>query len=160
MAAVELVTQTATGLWSSMDGTGNIITPNDPLTLVTELEVGTNVFLWTVSNGPCGTTSDSMLIIVNDCTELIVPDAFSPNGDGVNDDYVIEGLEYYPKNSILIYNRWGTLVYESSPYRNDWDGRSQADLNWGEELPEATYYYILDLGNGDAALTGFIYLKR
>jgi gliding motility-associated-like protein len=160
MAAVELVSQTATGVWTRLDGTGNIITPNDPSTQVTELEVGVNVFLWTVNNGPCGTTSDSMLIVVNDCTELIIPDAFSPNGDGVNDTYVIVGLEYYPKNSILIYNRWGTLVYESSPYRNNWDGRSQADMNWGEELPEATYYYILDLGNGDEALTGFIYLKR
>ena len=51
-------------------------------------------------------------------------------------------------------------MLERSPYANNWDGRSEASLNWGEELPEGTYYYILDLGNDDEPFTGYIYLKR
>ena len=113
-----------------------------------------------MENGVCPATSDTMLITIDDCSEFTIPDAFSPNGDGVNDLYVIEGLEFYKDNSFQVYNRWGTQVLERSPYNNNWDGRSEASLNWGEELPEGTYYYILDLGNDDEPFTGYIYLKR
>ena len=160
MHAVPLVSETATGLWSLLEGTADILFPTDTATGVENLASGTNIFLWTVENGVCPTTSDTMLITLNDCSEFKIPDAFSPNGDGVNDLYVIEGLEYYPQNSFQVYNRWGTQVLERSPYNNNWDGRSEASLNWGEELPEGTYYYILDLGNDDEPYTGYIYLKR
>ncbi|MBL7985139.1 MAG: gliding motility-associated C-terminal domain-containing protein, partial [Flavobacteriales bacterium] len=160
MAAVPLVSQTAVAAWSRLEGAGNIVSGSDPLTLIDQLAVGANIFLWTVSNGACGTTADSCIITVNDCTELVIPDAFSPNGDGVNDLYVIEGLEFYPDNSLKVYNRWGSMVLERSPYNNNWDGRSENSMNWGEELPESTYYYILDLGNDKEPFTGYIYLKR
>ena len=55
---------------------------------------------------------------------------------------------------------WGTKVLDRHRYQNDWDGRSEGNMNWGDELPEGTYYYVLDLGNGDEALTGYIYLRR
>ena len=160
MAAVELVSETAVATWALLSGTGNIITATDPATIVDQLVVGSNVFLWSVSNGACGNTADSCIIIVNDCTELTIPDAFSPNADGVNDTYVIEGLEFYPENTFQVFNRWGSIVLDRSPYNNNWDGRSENSLNWGEDLPESTYYYILDLGNDKEAYTGYIYLKR
>jgi gliding motility-associated-like protein len=160
LQAAALVSATASGIWTLFDGAGDIVSPTDTNSAVTGLEVGDNIFVWTVSNGPCGTTSDTVTITLKDCTRLTIPDAFSPNGDGVNDTYVIEGLIYYPLNKFQVYNRWGSQVLERSPYLNDWDGRSEADMNWGELLPESTYYYILDLGNGDAPYTGYIYLKR
>ena len=160
MHAVPLVSETATGLWTLIEGSGDILFPTDTATAVENLGTGTNIFLWTVENGPCPATSDTMFITINDCSDFKIPDAFSPNGDGVNDVYVIEGLEYYPDNSFQVFNRWGTQVLERSPYNNNWDGRSEAQLNWGDELPEGTYYYILDLGNGDDPYTGYIYLKR
>ncbi|MFN8352359.1 MAG: gliding motility-associated C-terminal domain-containing protein [Flavobacteriales bacterium] len=160
MHAVPLTSATATGLWTLFDGAGVIDEPTDTNTTVSELALGDNIFVWTVSNGPCGTTTDTVLITLRDCSRLVIPDAFSPNGDGVNDTYVIEGLIYYPLNKFQVFNRWGSQVLERSPYNNDWDGRSEADMNWGELLPESTYYYILDLGNGDAPYTGYIYLKR
>jgi gliding motility-associated-like protein len=89
-----------------------------------------------------------------------IPDAFSPNGDGVNDVLVITNIETYPNNRITIFNRWGNKVYEASPYRNQWDGTSQFGSMYGETLPESTYYYVLDLGDGSDARTGFIYLRR
>jgi len=90
-----------------------------------------------------------------------VPQAFSPNADGYNDLYVIQGLMEFPNHSLKIYTRWGALVLEAAPYLNDWAGTAvQGTLPLGEELPTGTYYYILDLGNGTAPLTGYIYLNR
>ncbi|MFZ1686363.1 MAG: gliding motility-associated C-terminal domain-containing protein [Flavobacteriales bacterium] len=159
LAALD-ATGTGTGTWSLVTGNGSISDPSDPNTLVTDLQLGMNVFAWTISNGPCPSSTDTMMVLQEDCLTLIIPDAYSPNGDGVNDTYVIDGLQYYPKNSIQVFNRWGSTVLERSPYNNDWDGRSENSLNWGEELPESTYYYILDLGDGSDVYTGYIYLKR
>ncbi|QQR87729.1 MAG: gliding motility-associated C-terminal domain-containing protein [Flavobacteriales bacterium] len=153
-------TSTGTGVWTLVSGTGTIVDASDPTTLVTDLQQGTNVFAWTISNGPCPASTDTMIVEQEDCLTLIIPDAFSPNRDGVNDTYVIDGLQFYPNNSIKVFNRWGNIVLERSPYNNDWDGRSENSMNWGEELPESTYYMILDLGNGDEPYTGYIYLKR
>jgi gliding motility-associated-like protein len=160
MAATALITTTASAEWSFLSGAGIIDSSAVATTLIEQLQAGDNIFLWTVSNGACGTTADSCIITLEDCTTLVIPDAFSPNGDGTNDEYVIEGLYRFPQNTFKVFNRWGNLVLDRSPYNNDWDGRSEGDMNWGEELPESTYYYILDLGNGDEPFSGYIYLKR
>ena len=93
--------------------------------------------------------------------DLNVPEGFSPNGDGVNDNYVIRGLQIYPKNKLSIFNRWGNLVFKAEPYRNDWDGTSTFGLNiGGDKLPTGVYYYILDLGEDSKPTKGYIYLNR
>jgi gliding motility-associated-like protein len=74
---------------------------------------------------------------------LIIYDVFSPNGDGKNDLWVIDGLENYPDNELQVYNRWGSMVYEQKPYTNNWNGGNKK----GEPLPSATYYYILKLND-------------
>jgi gliding motility-associated-like protein len=89
-----------------------------------------------------------------------VPNGFSPNNDGMNDLFVIEGLEEYPDHSIKIYNQWGGIVFEAAPYKNDWNGTQEAGASMGDELTESTYFYLLDLGNGDKVLKGYIYLTR
>jgi gliding motility-associated-like protein len=92
---------------------------------------------------------------------LNVPEGFSPNGDGVNDNYVIRGLQIYPKNKLSIFNRWGNLVFKAEPYRSDWDGTSTFGLNiGGDKLPTGVYYYILDLGDDSKPTKGYIYLNR
>ncbi|MCW5899497.1 MAG: gliding motility-associated C-terminal domain-containing protein [Flavobacteriales bacterium] len=153
-------TSTAFGAWSLLMGTGNIVDAFDPMTLVTGMQQGNNWFVWTVDNGVCGTTADTMLVFIKDCLTLTIPDAFSPNGDGVNDTFVIRNLESYPNNSFQVFNRWGNKILDRSPYNNDWDGTSQYGAVFGEKLPESTYYYVLDLGNDTEAYTGFIYLRR
>ncbi len=70
-----------------------------------------------------------------------IPNVFSPNGDGINDQFRIANLEGYNRPSLQIYNRWGNLVFKTSPYRNNWMGDNQRD----KELPAGTYYFILDL---------------
>lgn len=70
---------------------------------------------------------------------LVIYDAYTPNGDGKNDTWVIEGLEEFPNNELEIYNRWGKAVYRASNYQNDWKGETSN----GDLLPAGSYYYIL-----------------
>ena len=153
-------TSTATGAWARINGGATVTNAGDPNTTVTGLTLGDNLFVWTVSNGACGITTDTMNIRLKDCLTLIIPDAFSPNGDGTNDFYTIPNIESYPENTFTVFNRWGNKVFESTPYTNTWNGKSQFGTVFGEELPESTYYYVLDPGTGDEAFTGFIYLRR
>jgi gliding motility-associated-like protein len=90
-----------------------------------------------------------------------IPEGFSPNGDGINDVYVIRGIENYPDNSLTIFNRWGNKVLDKSPYPNDWTGKLTSGIKLGgDELPAGTYFYILDLHDGSDVLKGTIYLNR
>ena len=99
--------------------------------------------------------------IAEPITNFFIPEGFSPNGDGINDLFVIKGLDNYPKNSIVIFNRWGDKVYQANPYLNNWDGTCTMGLRYGgDQLPIATYFYVLDLGNGTAIYKGTIYLNR
>ncbi len=98
--------------------------------------------------------------------EFLIPDAFSPNGDNINDYFEIIGIEKYEGNSILIFNRWGNKVYAAANYGISsnpqfWDGKSNTGFLLGdEELPTGTYYYVLNLGKGVAPVAGSIYLDR
>ncbi|MBL7939927.1 MAG: gliding motility-associated C-terminal domain-containing protein [Flavobacteriales bacterium] len=156
----DAATSTASGSWSRLSGSGTIVNPTDPNTVVNDLALGDNWFVWTVDNGACGVTSDTVLVRLKDCLTLIIPDAFSPNDDGTNDVYTITNIENYPDNDFVVFNRWGNKVFEASRYNNTWDGSSQFGAMFGEKLPEGTYYYVLDPGTGDEAYTGFIYLRR
>lgn len=94
-------------------------------------------------------------------TIFFIPEGFSPNGDGINDLFVIRGLDKYPNNSIVIFNRWGNKIFEASPYKNTWDGRSTLGIKLdGDELPISTYFYLFDFGNHSSIVKGTIYLNR
>ncbi|MFV0483204.1 MAG: gliding motility-associated C-terminal domain-containing protein [Bacteroidales bacterium] len=91
--------------------------------------------------------------------DLIVGQIITPNNDGKNDTWLIQGLENYPNHKIRVYGRWGDLVFETSYYRNDWaaDCRTANCMGNGN-LPVGTYYWIIDLGiEGDnEVLSGFM----
>ncbi len=80
------------------------------------------------------------------------PNGITPNGDGVNDELVFDELlnndGNYPDNEFIVFNRWGDIVYQVKPYLNNWNGKS----NKGDELPHATYYYILRLNISDGKI--------
>ena len=81
---------------------------------------------------------------------------FSPNGDGINDTYEVNGIENYARdNHFEVFNRWGDLVLEATDYQNDWDGTYN-----GRPLPEGTYYWVIDLGDGSEPQKGFVVIFR
>ena len=95
-----------------------------------------------------------------DC-EFFIPEGFSPNGDNVNDTWFIRGILDYPENHVQIFNRWGNLVFETDGYKNEWNGTTMFGLTvGGNDLPEGTYFYIVDLGNNTKVYKGYVYLKR
>ncbi len=90
-----------------------------------------------------------------------IPQGFSPNGDGVNDLFVIRGISKYPNNKFTILNRWGSVVYKMDGYDNTWNGKSSEGIRFGgDDLPDGTYFYILDLGNDEKPYKGFIYINK
>ncbi|MDA3779078.1 MAG: Ig-like domain-containing protein, partial [Bacteroidales bacterium] len=102
----------------------------------------------------------SITNIDNDSKVLIFPEAFSPGNDGYNDFFEIVNLEHYDKPQIRIYNRWGSLVYSSDNYKNDWDGKSNVGLANASELPTGTYYYVLEINGNSKKKNGYIFIKR
>ena len=92
----------------------------------------------------------------------------TPNEDGLNDFFFIQGIEIYPQNKLQIFNRWGVMVYEKEGYGTDADlfygisdGRTTVRKN--EELPSGTYFYILtftETNPGEAEYTGYLYINR
>jgi gliding motility-associated-like protein len=140
-----------TGSWKVIMGTGIFENSQDPSTTVSGLSVGANVFRWTVDNSVCNERSDDVVVYMQ---ELIIPNAFSPNDDGINDQFTVPGLEYYMNVSFSVFNKWGNIVYSSNDYRNDWKGQN----NSGEVLTDDTYYFLLDIKEG-MKYNGFIIIK-
>lgn len=86
--------------------------------------------------------------------ELIIPNIFTPNGDGINDELIIKGLR--GESTLLIYDRTGREVFGSEDYQQDWDGQDKD----GRALPPDTYWYVLIPSHLDEVYKGFLYLKR
>ncbi len=105
-------------------------------------------FTYELCNDLCPDLCDTALVRIlmeagpEPLDTVIIPNAFTPNDDGVNDTWVIDGLDKYPDNEVVIFNRWGDIVFETQSYNNDWGGEYQKS---GKSLPQATYYYILRL---------------
>lgn len=89
-----------------------------------------------------------------ECDRIQVVDAFSPNGDGINENFVIKGIANYPDNRLIIFNRWGNKVFEQEKYDNSWSG------DWNDSaLSNGTYFYIFDKGDG-SRLTGYFLIFK
>lgn len=121
-------------------------------TSITGIPAGSYTVTVTDANG-CSTTRTLTLESPND---LIMPTGFTPNGDGFNDHFFIQGLDAYPTNLFVVLNRWGNVVFEQLNYKNDWAG----DNAHGEPLPNGTYFVMLNINNGDRMLQGYVDLRR
>ncbi|MBK7966549.1 MAG: gliding motility-associated C-terminal domain-containing protein [Bacteroidetes bacterium] len=142
-------------IWSPTTGLSdpNIPNPIASPTVTTEYTV-------TVKD-QYGCTATASVTVSVICDTLDIPNGFSPNGDGTNDYFVIDGIGEYPGNILYIYNRWGNLVYKKKEYSNQWDGRSNVNgVMFGEELPNGTYYYILDLNIDQKPLNSYVVIRR
>jgi gliding motility-associated-like protein len=95
-------------------------------------------------------------------TEILVYNAVSRNNDGMNDIFEVSCIENFKNNTVRIFNRTGTLVYEGKGYDNQeivFDGISNRGISvLGKDLPDGTYFYIIDKGDGSEARTGYLEL--
>ncbi|MCK0137223.1 gliding motility-associated C-terminal domain-containing protein [Arenibacter sp. S6351L] len=90
-------------------------------------------------------------------TPTLVPaQAFTPNGDGINDYWMIPGIENYPNALVKVYNRWGHEVFASKGYNNDWNATYKSRSN---SLPSGSYMYVIDLANGSAPIQGWLFIN-
>jgi gliding motility-associated-like protein len=125
----------------------NTLTPNvSPLNDITYT-------LTASSDKGCDATDDVAITVLKD---LVIPNSFSPNGDGINDKWVLKNVEQYKNCGIEIFNRYGQQIFKSNGYLKPWDGT----IN-GKPLPVGTYYYILNTGVANAdILKGSITIIR
>ncbi len=99
--------------------------------------------------------------------DIVIYNGITPNGDGDNDFFFIDGIERYPDNSVTIFNRWGVKVYETRGYNNTdrvFDGTSDGRITFSQDdrLPTGTYFYILtyDGGGGAVKKAGYLYINK
>ena len=119
-----------------LDSTGNVVFTRTPNTC------GAENFEYVVCNI---STCDTALITINvTCpSSIFLPQGFSPNHDGINDRLVFTGIEYFAPVSLKVFNRNGTVVYQSADYQNNWDGTDLAN----DAVPDGTYFYMLQLAD-------------
>ncbi len=138
-------------------------------------DIGVNTITVTVTDNNGNTTISTVTITVQsngidsdfdgiddscdgtpDPVNPIIPEAFTPNGNNINDLFVIGNIEAFTERRLDVFNRYGNSVYVSEKYENDWDG-TRSDNS--QALPDGTYYYVLTLNNGDIR-KGFVYINR
>lgn len=113
-------------------------------------------------NGDPMLCAEGVVVIEVTDVPLKAFEAFSPNGDGLNDYWRIEGVDFYPDNIVQVFDRFNNLVFKLNGYNNEnkmWRGESNHGLVGGT-MPEGIYYYAINLGSGEAVLKGFVVLKR
>ncbi|CAN5225957.1 hypothetical protein BH09BAC5_BH09BAC5_10800 [soil metagenome] len=117
-------------------------------------EVAGNYIVIVTDQAGCSATDT---IELTEPLDLELPTGFSPNNDGLNDFFVIHGIDNFPGSKFEVFNRWGNLVYEDSDYRNNWYGQNKN----GENLPDGTYFIIVTINGGSITnLNGYVDLRR
>jgi gliding motility-associated-like protein len=140
---------TLTYKWSPSTGLDhdNIANP-----LVTKLLADTKYTLTVTSDKGCSASAQTLVKVLK---APVVPNTFTPNGDGVNDTWDIKYLNTYPNVTVEIFNRYGSKMYFSNGYPVPWDGRFN-----GGDLPVGTYYYIINPNSGRKPITGYVSIIR
>lgn len=134
-------------------GDGNISTLTDPQHKY-ELPGSYRVTLYAKNEIGCTDSISHAWYIVTPDLVLEIPNVFSPNGDGINDRWSIDGLKARPAATTEIYNRWGQIVFTGIGYV-PWDG-----TRGGRLLPEGTYYYVIKTSADEKPYTGWVALLR
>ncbi len=110
-------------------------------------------YILTVTSDKGCTDSDDVFVKV--LKKPIVPNIFSPNGDGIHDTWKLPYIDTYPGATIDIYNRYGQLVFHSTGYAREWDGKAN-----GKDVPVGTYYFVVDPKNGRQKMAGYVDVIR
>lgn len=147
------VTLNATGydatsdlLWSTGETSSSILVSSAPQ----------KVWVHATNSYGCISGDTVRVVVCSAENKLVIPNAITPNGDGQNDTWMIKGIEQFPEVTIEIYDRWGREIFKSDRgYTQPWDGTFH-----GTPMPMDSYYYIIDVHNGSAAITGNVAVIR
>ncbi len=137
--------------WTGSDktsGSGVSINDTTKITSLTPLKV-----IYKVASVYEGCPGDTLIVQgqIDPCPIISVPNVITPNGDGINDDFVIKNLNYFPNSKVTIYDRWGLNIYHSDNYLNNWNASG---------FPDGTYYYVLYVSDGRKGMAGFLSILR
>jgi gliding motility-associated-like protein len=129
---------TGPATWSPSTG---LTFGSDPLR-PTAAPTVTTTYTLTAGTGGCASTSQVTVVVLD---ALLIPNAFTPNGDGDDDTWQIDRIGNFNDNKVIVFNRWGNKIFETNHYQrgNEWDGTIK-----GSPAPLGTYYYVITLGNG------------
>ena len=133
------------------DNSGNVTyTPNAGFS-------GRDSLSYSICSDACSELCDNATIVILVDDELFIPSGFTPNGDGLNDAFVIPTLNNIVSNNseLIVVNRWNDVVFEANPYVNDWKGTRN-----GKPLPAGTYFYTFQLSKDDEVLSGKVTIVR
>lgn len=123
-------------------------------------KLGPGIYVVNVTDSRGCTASFTADLSYRDLEDIIKPyNAFTPNGDNMNDTWVIPGVEEFQSSSVHVFNKWGQQVHLNSPYSNDfgWDGKQN-----GAELPSGTYFYVITVFNNckEESIAGVVNIIR
>lgn len=160
------MTSTPESCWNELDGTATVAVQNGnpPFTY----EWDDNLFQTTATAMGLSPNADYVVRVTDDigCNLtasvfveanigcFFIATAITPNGDGVNDSWILGGFEYYPECKINVFNRWGQTVFSSVGYSGQWDGRFNGQL-----LPIADYYFTIDYAEDKEVIMGTVTIK-
>ncbi|MCC9166274.1 gliding motility-associated C-terminal domain-containing protein [Pontibacter harenae] len=130
--------------WAPADGLTELNIA-DPVAKPTE----TTTYKVTITTAEGCVITDEVIVTV--LPAVLVTNALTLNGDGLNETWFIENIEHYPDCNVQVFTRWGAKVFESVGYKVPWDGTHQ-----GKQLPMAAYYYVIKLTKTEDPITGSI----
>jgi len=119
---------------------------------------GTDGFSYELCTAGCECSIAVVTINIGGENACNIPSIITPNQDGINDQFIIPCLvdnTQFPDNELIIFNQWGDEVFRSKGYQNDWEGTYNS-----EDLPDGTYYYVLNFGDGSPTASGFVLISR
>jgi gliding motility-associated-like protein len=120
---------------------------------ISKPDANVTYILFAVNNQTFCSATDTVKVFL--LSDVDIPNTFTPNGDGINDTWDIRFLDQYRNSQIDIYNTAGQVIFRSYGYRAAWDGKRN-----GAKLPDGTYYYVIDLGDGSKRMTGYVTILR
>lgn len=147
----------------SLDGQGGINYSWQPDTFLSDPSIAdpiaspleSTTYILTVTDINGCSDIDTIVVDVLIDYHFVVSNLMTPNGDGYNDTWYIDNVEYYLECEVSIYNRFGNLLYNKTGYMNDWDGKHA-----GQNLPDGTYYYVITCPGTNEVFKGGITILR
>lgn len=154
-----VISNTLGGISSTFGFAYTWLLDGDTLTGATSREIESpapGLYQVIIANGfGCTAISDTFRVAIEQQGSF-VSEGFSPNGDGLNEVFFVEGIENYPANLLIVFNRFGEEVYRKTGYTNDWHGFGPQ----GKPLPDGDYYYILEFGGTTPSRKGAVRISR